>query len=119
MLVLIAVCILIILVFAVFELFNAQQGIKNDTKAYDQQDSRYLANYVQMYMNNITSEVDIVSTSPDTVRAINGRDIQHLQEIANNLKRYTAQSVVVSFIDGDGNILYSTKKYQHFYYTIL
>ncbi|HEY3421671.1 MAG TPA: sensor histidine kinase [Methanocellaceae archaeon] len=100
---------MIILVFGSIELFNAQQGIKNDAKAYDQQDSRYLANYVQMYMDDITGEADIVSTSPDTVRAIKGRDIPHLNEIANNLKRYNARSVVVSFIDGDGNILYSTK----------
>ena len=109
MLVLLAVCILIILVFGGIELFNAQQGIKNDTKAYDQQDSRYLANYVHLYMDNITSEADIVSTSPDTIRAINARDIPHLTEIADNLKNDTAQSVIVSFIDGDGNLLYSTK----------
>ena len=109
MLVLLAVCILIILVFGGIELFNAQQGIKNDTKAYDQQDSRYLANYVHLYMDNITSEADLVSTSPDTIRAINARDIPHLTEIANNLKSDAAQSVIVSFIDGDGNLLYSTK----------
>ncbi len=109
MLVLLAVCILIILIFGGIELFNAQQGIKNDTKVDDQQDSRYMANYVHLYMDNITNEVDIVSTSPDTIRAIDERDIPHLQEIANNLKSNTARSVIVSFIDSDGNLLYSTK----------
>ncbi len=108
MLVLLVAGILIIMVFGGIELYNARQGILNDTTVYDRQDSRYLANYVGMYMDNITSQVNIVSKSPDTIRAVNGMDVPHLKEIADNLKMDAPQTGLVSFIDNNGNILYST-----------
>ena len=108
MLVLLVAGILIILVFGGIELYNARQGILSDTRVFDRQDSRYLANYVDMYMGNIEGQVNIVSKSPDTIRAMQGKDVSHLKEIADNLKMDTPQTGLVSFIDINGNILYST-----------
>jgi signal transduction histidine kinase len=109
MLVLLAISILIILIFGGIELYYAQQGIKNDTRAYDLQDSRYLASYVGMYMDNVTSEMYFVATSPDTIRAMHGKDLSHLKEIADNFQTSTPQTSIVFFMDGNGGILYSTK----------
>lgn len=110
MLVLLVLCILIVLVFGGIELYNAHQGIKNDTAMNNLQDSRYMANYVHMYLHNITSGVNVVSMSPDTVRAIDTRDISHLKEIADNLDNYVTETDFVIFIDDRGNLLYSTHK---------
>ena len=109
MIVLLVLCVLIILVFGGIELFHARQGITNDTKTYDLQDSRYLANYVHLYIDNITGEADVISTSNDTIHALQGRDIPHLKEIADNLKGNTPQTSLVSFLDNNGSLLYSTK----------
>lgn len=109
MLVLLIISILIVLIFGGIELYYAQQGIKNDTRVYDLQDSRYLASYVDMYMDNVTSDMYLVSTSPDTVRAMQGKDIPHIKEIADNLKRDAPQTDIIFFMDPNGSIIYSTR----------
>ena len=40
---------------------------------------------------------------------LQGRDIPHLKEIADNLKGNTPQTSLVSFLDNNGSLLYSTK----------
>lgn len=109
MLGLIAISILVVLLFGGLELYNANQGIRHDTEIYDLQDSRYLANYVHMYMDNITGEIDIVSTSPDTIVAMQGRDLAHIKTISENLKQYTPKSGIIFIADDNSRLLYCTK----------
>jgi len=117
MVVLVLIGILVVVVFGGIELYNASIGIEHDTSVFDLQDSRYLANYVHMFMDNITSDINIVSTSPDTIRAIEDGNVSHLKEIAENLNRDSPQISVVYFEDDKGDLIYSTRPLDTFYRT--
>jgi signal transduction histidine kinase len=108
MMVLILIGILVVITFGGVELYNAAKGIEHDTSVFDLQDSRYLANYVHMFMGNISSSINVVATSPDTVQAAEDRNITGLREIADNLERDSPQIRIVYFEDSDGGLLYST-----------
>ena len=108
MVVLVLIGLLVVILFGGIELFNAKQGIEHDTSVSDLQDSRFLAGYVHMFMDNISSAVNIVATSPDTAQAVEGRNISQLGEIAQNLDRNSPQISAIYFDDANGSLLYST-----------
>ena len=49
---------------------TTRQIIENDIYSSDSSDSHHLAEYMSMYLNDMTSNLNVISTNPDTVASL-------------------------------------------------
>jgi len=110
MAVLIISCLLIILVMGAIWLYTNWVNTKYDIHESDYRDSGHLVEILDLYLDDITSNVEIVSTSPDTIVSLHDNNSSRLGEIMDNLEMSVPKPEAVYILDDRGNILYSTKK---------
>ncbi|WP_230741976.1 PAS domain S-box protein [Methanooceanicella nereidis] len=106
---LILISLLTVLVLGGIWLYQSQKNIKNNVELSSLQDARFVANYVYMYTENISTTVDVVSTDYETVKGVREKNISILERIAENLYMNVPQVRFIQIVDVDGNIIYTTK----------
>jgi signal transduction histidine kinase len=108
MLILISVSVLLVLVLGGLWLYTTKQSIENDLYSSDIQDSRHMAESVKMYLDDISSNAEIVSADPYTLVALQANDSARIMQILENLKMSAPRPDAVLFVDNGGQVLYST-----------
>jgi Signal transduction histidine kinase len=109
MLILVAVSILIVLTLGGLWLHTTRQLLEDNIYSSDRSDSRQLAEYIRTYLDDITNNLDIISTNPDTANAIRSNDSIRLQQIIENLNMSSPHIDTVAIIDNSGRILRGTR----------
>ncbi len=108
MLILISVSVLLVLVLGGLWLYTTRQSIENDLYSSDIQDSRHMAESVKMYLDDISSNVDIVAADPYTLVSLQANDSARIMQILENLKMSAPRPDAALFVDNGGQVLYST-----------
>ncbi len=108
MLVLILACALVVLVLGGIWLYSTKTYIENNIYSTDIQDSRHMAESVNMYLNDITSDTVIIASNPDTITMLQNNDTASMAHIAGALKSSNPKPDVVVITDGEGNVRYAT-----------
>ncbi len=109
MLILVAVSILIVLTLGGLWLHTTRQLLEDNIYSSDRSDSRQLAEYIRTYLDDITNNLNIISTNPDTINAIRSNDSIRLQQIIENLNMSSPHIDAVAIIDNSGRILRGTR----------
>ncbi len=91
-----------------FWIYNAHESRKSEVEHFTLQDSRFIANHVEMYVQKAMDVTGVVATDPNTVSAVRSGDVQQIKPIADNLFSRTSPDLV-QVLDQNGNITYSTR----------
>jgi signal transduction histidine kinase len=67
-----------------------------------------MAEYVRMYLNDISHNVDIVAKDPDTAASLMNNDTSHMARMAGLLAESTPTPEIVLFVNARGDVVYST-----------
>jgi len=108
---LIVSCLFIVLVMGAIWIYTNWVNTKYDIHESDYRDSDHLVEIMNLYLDDITSNVEIVSTSPDTIVSFSDNNSSRLEEIMDNLEMSVPKPEAVFIIDNSGNLIYSTKKF--------
>jgi signal transduction histidine kinase len=111
MLILIAVSVLIVLVLGGLWLYTTKQSIENDLYSSDIHDSRHMAESVKMYLDDISSNVDIVASNPYTIDSLQANDSARLMPILESLKMSAPRPDAALIVDNSGQVIYSTAQH--------
>jgi signal transduction histidine kinase len=112
MLVLILASVLIVLVLGGLWIYTTREHLENEVLSSDIDDSTNMADFIKLYLNDITSNVEVIANNPNTITSFQNNDTGSLMQIADNLNRSTPKPDAVAIINTGGQILYSTK-YAH------
>ncbi len=109
MLVLILVSVLVVLVLGGLWLYTTREHLENEILSSDVDDSTNMAEFISLYISDITSNAEVIANNPNTVTSFQNNDTGGLMQIADNLNRSTPTPDGVAIIDTNGQVLYSTK----------
>lgn len=109
MTVLILVSILVVMVLGGLWLYTTKEHLENEILSSDIYDSTNMADFISLYLSDITSNVEVIANNPNTITSFQNNDTGSLMQIADNLNRSTPRPDSVALIDTTGQIIYSTK----------
>lgn len=109
MLVLILASVLIVIVLGGIWLYTAREHQESEILSSDIDDSTNMADFISLYLSDITSNIEVISNNPNTITSFQNNDTGSLKQIADNLNRSTPRPDSVALVSATGQILYSTK----------
>lgn len=110
MVILILVSVSIVIVLGGLWLYTTRQSLESDIYTTDIQDSQHMAESVSMYLDDINSNAEIVSSGANIREAILANDSYRLTEALEELNNSAPRPDAVNFVDNAGHIRYSTAR---------